>query len=94
MIDVDVIYNQDCIAGMKTFPEECIDLIDDVVLDPFFGCGSTLIAAIQTKRHYIGFEIDPQYFDIACNWLDDVETERERESNNHLNSVRKGCDDK
>lgn len=62
---------------MKIFIENSSD-IDDVVLDPFFGCGSTLIAAVQTNRHYIGFEIDPQYFDIACNWLDDVETERER----------------
>lgn len=47
----------------------------EIVLDPFFGCGSTLVAAVQSGRHYIGFEIDEQYFDIACSWLDDVEKE-------------------
>lgn len=41
----------------------------DIVLDPFAGGGSTLIAAKRLKRHYIGFEIDKQYYDIACNRL-------------------------
>lgn len=54
-----------------------------MVLDPFFGCGSTLIAAVQANRHYLGYEIDPTFFDVACNWLDDVEQERERERENN-----------
>lgn len=37
----------------------------DVVLDPFFGSGTTLVAAAMTGRHYIGYEIDKQYYDIA-----------------------------
>lgn len=37
----------------------------DIVLDPFAGGGSTLIAAKRLNRRYIGFEIDPQYYDIA-----------------------------
>lgn len=37
----------------------------DIVLDPFAGAGSTLIAAKRLNRRYIGFEIDPQYYDIA-----------------------------
>lgn len=63
---------------MKIFIENSSD-VNDVVLDPFFGCGSTLIAAVQANRHYLGYEIDPTFFDVACNWLDDVEQERERE---------------
>ncbi|MFN8041406.1 MAG: site-specific DNA-methyltransferase [Acidimicrobiales bacterium] len=34
---------------------------NDLVLDPFMGSGSTAIAAVQTDRHYIGFDTDPDY---------------------------------
>lgn len=37
----------------------------DVVLDIFLGSGTTADACIQTKRHYIGFEISPEYYEIA-----------------------------
>lgn len=37
----------------------------DIVLDPFAGGGSTLVAAKRAERQYIGFEIDKKYFDIA-----------------------------
>lgn len=46
---------------------------NDIVLDPFLGSGTTAIAAIHTNRHYIGFEVDAEYFDIACNRLDEAE---------------------
>lgn len=36
--------------------------VEDTVLDPFVGTGSTTIAAIQTGRNSIGTEIDPAYF--------------------------------
>ena len=36
-----------------------------LVLDNCIGCGTTAIAAINTNRHFIGFEIDKEYFDIA-----------------------------
>lgn len=37
----------------------------DVVLDPFLGSGTTAIAAIQTKRQFIGFEMNEEYYDIS-----------------------------
>ena len=37
----------------------------DVVLDPFVGSGSTCVAAIMNKRHYIGYDISPEYCEIA-----------------------------
>ena len=39
---------------------------NDVVLDPFMGSGTTAIACIREKRHYIGFELNKEYYDIAC----------------------------
>lgn len=36
-----------------------------IVLDPFLGSGSTAVAAVSIGRHYIGYELSPEYFDIA-----------------------------
>lgn len=38
----------------------------DIVLDPFMGSGTTGVACVQTGRKFIGIEIEPKYFDIAC----------------------------
>lgn len=37
----------------------------DIVLDPFMGSGSTAIAAIETGRKFVGFELDSNYYDAA-----------------------------
>ena len=39
---------------------------DDVILDNTIGSGTTAIAAIREHRHYIGFELNKEYYDIAC----------------------------
>jgi modification methylase len=38
---------------------------DEVVLDPFMGSGQTALAAIKAGRHYIGYEICPEYVSLA-----------------------------
>lgn len=38
---------------------------NDVILDPFMGCGTTGVACIQTGRKFIGIEKDPEYFEMA-----------------------------
>ena len=37
----------------------------DLVLDNCIGSGTTAIAAIKEKRHFIGMELNKEYFDIA-----------------------------
>ncbi|MFO7291540.1 MAG: site-specific DNA-methyltransferase [Actinomycetes bacterium] len=37
----------------------------DLVLDPFIGSGTTAVAAIETGRHYVGFDTDPSYIALA-----------------------------
>jgi site-specific DNA-methyltransferase (adenine-specific) len=47
----------------------------DLVLDPFLGSGTTAVAAIRTGRRYIGFELDPNYFEIAQKRINKTEEE-------------------
>ena len=37
----------------------------DVIVDPYMGAGSTIIAALEAGRHAIGIEIVPPYYEIA-----------------------------
>ena len=51
-------------------PYRCIKLFsyeDDIVLDPFAGSGTTLIAAMRTNRKSIGVDIEEQYCELAKN---------------------------
>lgn len=47
---------------IKTYTNE-----GDVVLDNVLGSGTTAVAAINTKRHFIGFEMDENYYNISIN---------------------------
>src|SRR6202035_5614256 len=37
----------------------------DLVLDPFAGAGTTAVAAVQTGRHYVGYDLDDAYIRLA-----------------------------
>lgn len=39
--------------------------VDDIVLDPFLGSGTTCVAAKMLKRHYVGIDIAPEYCEIS-----------------------------
>lgn len=39
---------------------------NDLIFDPFMGSGTTAIAAMNTKRNWLGIEISSEYFNVAC----------------------------
>ena len=68
-------YNRDCLTSNLHPTQKSIQLLEDIietfsnqgniVLDNCMGSGSTIIACINTKRKYIGFELDDNYYKIA-----------------------------
>ena len=53
-----------------TWTIETASLKDQTVLDPFMGSGTTGVACVQLERRFIGIELEPKYFDIACRRID------------------------
>lgn len=67
-------------AHFATYPEKLIEpcilagcIEGGVVLDPFFGSGTTGIVAMRYGRDFIGIELNPQYVDIANNRVSSVQ---------------------
>ena len=59
-------------AHFATFPEKLIvDMVKagcpegGVILDPFFGAGTTGLVARKLNRNYVGIELNPKYIQIA-----------------------------
>ena len=48
--------------------ERCLGFLPDAhtILDPFMGSGTTGVACAKLGRRFIGIEIEPKYFDVAC----------------------------
>lgn len=46
---------------------------ETTALDPFMGSGTTGVACSQLGRNFIGIEIEPKYFDIACQRIENAQ---------------------
>ena len=44
----------------------------ETILDPFMGSGTTGVACAKLGRRFIGIEIEPKYFDIACRRIEEA----------------------
>ena len=53
---------------MKLFTKE-----KDTVLDPFMGSGTTILVANRMKRHSIGIDIVPEYYEMVKEQVKPVE---------------------
>jgi site-specific DNA-methyltransferase (adenine-specific) len=55
--------------------EWCLGLVEDAatVCDPYMGSGTTGVACIALGRRFVGVEINPAYFDMACRRIDDAQ---------------------
>ena len=68
----------------------CLTFVPNAVtvLDPYMGSGTTGVACAKLGRKFVGIEIDPTYFDIACRRIEEaqrqpdffVDTRRDTES--------------
>lgn len=68
------------VAHFATFPEELIKPCilagskpNGIVLDPFFGSGTTGRVAISLSRKYLGIELNPEYIEIEKKRIDGVQ---------------------
>lgn len=69
-------------AHFATFPQDLIEPCilagcpeNGIVLDPFFGAGTTGVVAMKHNRKFIGIEINEKYADIARNRLKNIQTQ-------------------
>lgn len=81
--------NKDTEGHPAPFPEQLVfDHIitwsnaGDIVIDPFMGSGTTGKVCLETKRHYIGFEISKEYCEIERRR---TMKERTKEMENYIN---------
>jgi DNA modification methylase len=56
----------DCPKPVALISFICSQLEGETILDPFMGSGTTGVACANLGRKFIGIEIEPKYFDIAC----------------------------
>jgi len=56
---------------------ERASLAGEIVLDPFMGSGTTGVAAVTMGRRFIGIEIEPRYFEIACRRIEEAQRQRD-----------------
>ncbi len=67
-------------AHFATYPPDLIEpcilagsRVNNTVLDPFFGSGTTGLVALQNNRNFIGIELNPDYIEIAKKRLSAVQ---------------------
>ena len=58
----------------RLFAEILADFTNEgeAILDPFMGSGTTGVACVKLGRKFIGIELDPDYFEIACERIRDA----------------------
>ena len=66
-------------------PRRCIKLfsyVNDVVLDPFCGSGTTILAAVNNNRKGIGIDVDKKYCELARKRILGIEAPKPKKKQN------------
>ena len=58
--------------GVMTWCLQQLPTDAHTILDPFMGSGTTGVACAKLGRRFIGIEIEPRYFDIACKRIEEA----------------------
>ena len=59
--------------------------IDDTVLDPFMGSGTTGVVCKELNRNFIGIEIDENYYKIAKERIEETKINSQLSNVDNLN---------
>ena len=59
-----------------------------LILDPFMGSGTTGVACMNLGRSFIGIEIEPKYFDIACSRIENSQRQSKLFDDENLQTLR------
>lgn len=55
------------------------------MLDPFIGSGTTAVACKELNRQFIGFELNPKFYEIANDRLNDVtQVDKKKEEQGYM----------
>lgn len=60
---------------------------NDIVLDCFLGSGTTAVACKELNRQYIGFEINPEYYKIACDRLNGITVKQRKQIESGMTTI-------
>lgn len=60
-----------------TLLQHLLKFCGDKILDPFMGSGSTGVAAVGMGKKFVGIEIQPEYFDLACQRLTNAQRQEQ-----------------
>lgn len=70
------------ISHPARFPQKLVEFFllagtkeNDIILDPFAGSGTTAVVAKEHRRQYLCIEINPQFCDLAKQWLQIIDEE-------------------
>jgi DNA modification methylase len=63
--------NHPCVIPLEIMNNIIKIIPNKLIIDPFCGSGSTAIACLKNQRKFIGYEIDPKYFDLSCKRIEE-----------------------
>ena len=54
----------------------CVSKTTGYICDPFMGSGTTGVACMDLGRKFIGIEIEPKYYEIACERIENAQRQQ------------------